>query len=204
MRRGVSFIELLIVLAVLSALLGIAAPAMLPLAREQAFDSTASMIGDVIVRAQSEVVRTGEARAIVVEDSGDGCVIGMRGLDELRGDGGSQEQELAPEGGLERVLLRIDPRLSIEMVTLDEADGTIEEETLGTGDESRELKQVSSFRIGILLPSGGAIATEAFELRDGERRSAKFQINELTGTLRRVARQIRDDPGEDVLGGTDG
>lgn len=176
MRRAVTILELLLVLAILVSILTLAAPALLPLVQERRFDATQQMLQDWLWRVRSDAVAQGHPMIVRVQDSPEGALVSARRADLSE----VVEDESRAEGPMEFVRRfhlgeGFEISLSSELSdTASEADGSV----IGESDFEMVL--------GLFLPSGGAVQTQEFFLRDQRGRQQGFRLSPLTGRLLRV------------------
>ncbi|TVQ75573.1 MAG: hypothetical protein EA380_10475 [Phycisphaeraceae bacterium] len=176
MRRAVTILELLLVIGILASILALAAPALLPLVQERRFDATQQMLQDWLWRVRSDSVAQGHALMIRVQETPEGVWVTAR-----RADLSEVSGEEPGSGGADEFVRRfhlgegLEISLSSELSgAAGEADGPV----VGDGDFDMVL--------GMFLPSGGAVQTQAFYLRDQRGRRQGFQLSPLTGRLLRV------------------
>jgi len=179
--RGVTLLEMLIVLALLIAMAIAIGPTIFTALDERAFDNAADVTSRQLLLARSHAQMTGQPVEVV-------CIVGPRGESRIVARLVSDDQDSPanvltqswswrqlPTGiAISDTPPQVDARLPAGM-------GMINEPIIGGTVQSAQIGQEQTVQLVIFLPDGSALAMSRCWLVDDDGRVAQLEINPYTG-----------------------
>lgn len=200
-RAAFTLIEVVIVIAILGAIAGIAWPAVRGAWREQSFASAVEIVAHALSGARLDAVRRGEVLVAEIETrptGGQAIVVRSLGPADASGDPNAASAVDAEEFRVAEPLglpagMRIEPPVEDEEEALASGAAGFAAPPPPAMTEAPPPLVVATF-----FPDGSAAAGGALVLADDHGRRARVEVGVVTGAVRLVRADVRDEgAGED-------